>query len=133
MVDETDHRAPAAKPERERGAITLEFVGTVAVVLVMMLTAWQGLLAMHALSQTNTAARDAARAASLGEDWNEAGRAALSESLQEDSHVECVRDAADVTCTAHVNVPLINIGGTGSAIPPMTMTREATMPDLEQP
>lgn len=120
------------RPDNERGAITLEFVGTMVAVLLMVLFAWQGLLAMHALSQANSAARDAARAETLYPgDGETAGKSALSQSLQDGSTVSCPPPSSSITCTARVKMPVITNGLVGDVIPPVWITREATMPNLE--
>lgn len=118
-----------ARSKSDRGAVSLEILGTMIFVVMMVLFAWQGLLAMHALSQANTAARDAARAESIALNTGEsAGIAALSQSLQSGSSISCSPGAASVRCTADVNVPVLSIGWAGDAISPVSISRSATMP-----
>ena len=50
------------KRSRQKGAVSLEFVGTFFMFLVLLVTALQAMLAMFSLSQANSAARNAARA-----------------------------------------------------------------------
>ncbi|GAB3044696.1 TadE/TadG family type IV pilus assembly protein [Sediminivirga luteola] len=117
---------------RERGSISIEFVGTIGIVLVMLLIALQGLLAMHALSQANSAARNAARAETLSTGSGQAeGLAALSSSLRAGSSVRCTNRSSDVTCEARVQVPMFAIGWLTELMPPMSVSRSATMPQTE--
>lgn len=114
------------KRRGERGAMTIEFVGTIFIVLMMLMIAWQAFLGMHALTQANSAARDAARAASLGDHGPTAGKQALSRSLQPGSNVTCPPSfGSSVTCQARVQIPSI-LGDRFSNMP--IITRSATMP-----
>lgn len=115
--------------KQEQGTVVLEFLGTMIFVLIMVVFAWQGLLAAHALSQANTAARDAARAETLGSDGERAGQNALSQSLQEGSGINCWRSPGgqDVTCEADVNVPILGTPWWNDVVPAATITRSATM------
>lgn len=114
----------------ERGVITLEFVGTFAIVLGMVLIVWQGMLAMHALTETNYAARDAARAEVLiNGSGSAAGENALSSHLREGSSITCETSSDAVTCQAEVRIPLITSTVLGGGIHEPTVTRSATMPD----
>lgn len=113
------------KRRGERGAMTIEFVGTIFIVLMMLMIAWQAFLGMHALTQANSAARDAARAVTLGHDGRTAGKQALSRSLQSGSEVTCSQIAGGVTCRAQVKIPSI-LGDRFSSMP--SITRSATMP-----
>ncbi|WP_300343839.1 TadE family protein [Nesterenkonia sp.] len=129
---DTHPRTP--RHSKERGSLSIEFAGTMVFVLLMVFFAWQGLLAMHALSQANSAARDAARAESIsvGSGYS-SGMNALSRSLQPGSSIRCNRSAhtSRVTCQAEVNVPIIRIGVLGDALPSTTINRSATMPIIE--
>lgn len=114
----------------ERGAVAIEFLGTFIFIFFMVLITWQGFLAMNALTQANSAARDASRAESVevgaGQD---AGMNALGASLQSGSVISCGSSGGDrVSCEAEVNVPVIAAGPWGEALPDFTVSRSATMP-----
>ncbi len=116
--------------KNERGTVGLEFLGTMIFVFIMVVFAWQGFLAMHALSQANTAARDAARAESLAAGTGtSAGLDALSSSLRPGSSVSCGGSGgSSITCTADVNVPIIGTDFWWDPLPATTISRSATMP-----
>ncbi|WP_033420453.1 hypothetical protein [Nesterenkonia alba] len=109
----------------------MEFLGTFLWVFVMVLVTWQGFLAMHALSQANTAARDAARAESVTPGTGPTqGAAAVSESLHSGTSVSCSPIAPDsaVSCTAEVEVPVLGMDWVAEMFPEWRVSRSATMP-----
>lgn len=106
--------------------MSIEFVGTMALVLIMLMIAWQGFLGMHALTQANSAARDAARAESTAAGTGgAAGMRALSESLQSGSQISCRTVGSSVICDASVQIPTI-IGDGWEGMP--SISRSATLP-----
>ncbi|MEW2115869.1 TadE/TadG family type IV pilus assembly protein [Streptomyces sp. NPDC005474] len=91
---------------RDRGSSILEFTGFLPILLLIGLGCIQLGLAGYGLSQAGTAARAAARAASLGGDGEAAGVASVSDWL--DPQVDAPLGAGDTT-TARVvvHVPAI--------------------------
>lgn len=115
----------------ERGVIALEFVGTFGIVLAMVLIVWQGMLAMHALSEANYAARDAARAEVMRSGAGQvAGETSLSSHLQSGSDILCSLDGDAITCRAEVNIPIIGSEVIGDGLHGPSVTRSATMPNI---
>lgn len=122
-------RLRRARGAGERGVIALEFVGTFGLVLAMVLIVWQGMLAMHALSEANYAARDAARAEVMRSGTGpSAGQNALSAHLQDTSFISCSSSTGAVTCEAEVDIPLIASSVIGDGVHGPSVTRSATMP-----
>lgn len=77
----------------QRGTSTLEVVGLAPIVLLITLLLLYGGLALYGITATQTAARQAARAASLGDSPYGAADAALPEFLEPaDVHVQPLGD-----------------------------------------
>jgi hypothetical protein len=112
------HRRSGDRGSADRGSVTLEFVGTVAYVLIGTLLVLQALAAGYALSQANTAARAAARAASLGNDPGTAAEAAVAPALRPVSV-----SGFGETWSATVSVPTVV-----RWFPVGSITRSATIP-----
>jgi hypothetical protein len=72
----------------ERGQATVEFVGTLPLVLVAGLLAWQLVLAGHVAWDAAAAARSAARARLVGADATAAARASLPPGLRAGARVQ---------------------------------------------
>lgn len=123
-------RKDRQQTKNEQGTVGLEFLGTMIFVFIMVIFAWQGFLAMHALSQANAAARDAARAESqTAGTGSSAGLSALSASLRPESSVTCGGPVGSrVTCSADVNVPILGVPWWGDTLSATTISRSATMP-----
>jgi hypothetical protein len=64
-------------PARDRGSVSIEFVGTIPILIVVAILLIEGLLLASAVEDTTKAARDAARVASRGDDGAAAARASL--------------------------------------------------------
>ncbi|MEU9098260.1 TadE/TadG family type IV pilus assembly protein [Streptomyces sp. NPDC048361] len=120
--------------ERDRGQVALEYIGFVAILLLVGLAAIQLGVAAYAANQAGTAARAAARAASLdkprpGEqalDPGIAGRAAVSDWLKPD--VTSAGGGGDsVAYTATLTIPSVIPGISDFG----TTTRTSTMPKLQ--
>ncbi|WP_415947915.1 TadE/TadG family type IV pilus assembly protein [Streptomyces sp. KLOTTS4A1] len=116
---------PAPGPralKSDRGAVILEFTGFLPTLLLVGLACIQLGLVGYSASQAGTGARAAARAASLDESAQTAGRRAMSGWLTSD----VTRTEGDGTVTAQVTVhipdlvPFADMG--------WTATREVTMP-----
>ncbi|MFF4184745.1 hypothetical protein ACFYZ9_16255 [Streptomyces sp. NPDC001691] len=123
--------------EPDRGQVALEYIGFVAVLLLVGLAAIQLGVAAYAANQAGTGARAAARAASLDDprpgeprlDPVAAGTAAISGWLT--PHVTPAGSGGDaVAYTATVKIPSV-IPGLGDGFFG-TATRTSTMPKLRQ-
>jgi len=120
------------KRSRQKGAVSLEFVGTFFMFLVLLVTALQAMLAMFSLSQANSAARNAARAEVLNPGSGVAvAQQAVSPGLR-DAGVSTSCSGArvhngSITCKVTVAVPSL---GTDSSmwLPTLKVTRSATQP-----
>ena len=103
------------------GWLSLELVGMFGLVLVTLFAVLQGLAGGFALSEANTAARAAARAASMGRDPYSAAQQAVSPSLR-----PVQVDGGGETWTVSVPVPeVVGWMHLGS------VTRSATIPNTQ--
>ncbi|WP_432104968.1 TadE/TadG family type IV pilus assembly protein [Streptomyces sp. bgisy091] len=127
------HRTPDAAPAavmrrigRQRGQAAIEYVGVLAILLLVALAAVQLGIAVYAAQQAGTASRAAARAASYdGRSWRyeQAGRASMSDWLADGASFTPSGGGDEVTVTAKVRIPaLLPLLDFGS------VTRSATMP-----
>lgn len=84
-------RLRRALPRRrdDRGASTLEFVAYLPIALIFLLVVFQVCAIMWAANSINEAARQGARAQSLGQDGCAAARASLSGYLDFDPRRDC--------------------------------------------
>ncbi|MFF2809016.1 TadE/TadG family type IV pilus assembly protein [Streptomyces sp. NPDC058000] len=131
------HRPPTPARTRrrardsDRGSASLEFLGILPVLLVVALAAVQLGLAAYAVQQAGTAARAAARTASMDRadrqtDPQTAGRAAISSWVADHASITVGGSGDSVSATATVQIPSIVPGADfGSA------RRSATMPRPE--
>jgi len=101
----------------ERGTVALEVVVLVPLVVLVALLVLQLGVAAWTASQTQEAARQSARAQSLGEDARDAAEAALPDAL----HVEDISVSGD-TVRLSVEVPRV------SPLPVFTVSRDVAMP-----
>ncbi|MFC5718927.1 TadE/TadG family type IV pilus assembly protein [Streptomyces gamaensis] len=119
--------APGRRARRQRGSASVELLGFLPVLMLVGLAAVQLGLVAYAAQQAGSAARAAARTASLDDPRltpGEAGRAALSGWLELDgADAPSCDGAARTTATVSVRVPSVVplLGGP-------TVTRSATMP-----
>ncbi|WP_408056423.1 TadE/TadG family type IV pilus assembly protein, partial [Streptomyces mesophilus] len=95
--------APALKSDR--GAAILEFTGFLPTLLLVGLACIQLGLVGYSFSQAGSGARAAARAASLDEGADAAGRAAMSTWLADTATITAPRGADTVTATVTVDIP----------------------------
>lgn len=120
------------KRSRQKGAVSLEFVGTFFMFLVLLVTALQAMLAMFSLSQANSAARNAARAEVLNPGSGVAvAQQAVSPGLRDAGMSTSCSGArvhnGSITCKVTVAVP--NLGTDASMwLPTLKVTRSATQP-----
>ncbi|MFF4524459.1 TadE family protein [Streptomyces bluensis] len=112
---------PKHRPRNDRGASILEFAGFLPILLLVGMAAIQLGLIGYGANQAGTAARAAARAASLGEDGVAAGQAAASSWLNPQPLPEGGGDTTtfSVTVTVPSVIPLFD---------PVDVTRAVTMP-----
>ncbi|MFD9629380.1 hypothetical protein [Streptomyces violascens] len=117
--------------ERDRGQVALEYIGFVAILLLVGLAAIQLGVAAYAVNQAGTGARAAARAASLDEpnglSPEAAVQAAVSGWLRPDPKGGIAGDQATYTVTVTIPsvIPGLPDGFFGTA------TRTSTMPKLQ--
>ncbi|MFJ9415944.1 MULTISPECIES: TadE/TadG family type IV pilus assembly protein [unclassified Streptomyces] len=121
--------APARRPGRDRGQVSIEFLGFLPVLLAVALAVVQLGLGAYAVQQAGTGARAAARTASLDEADREAdpaaaGRAAMSGWIGKGATISVSgagTGAARATATVHIPsvIPGVDFG---------TARRSATMP-----
>jgi pilus assembly protein CpaE len=105
----------------DAGQATIEFVGSLSVILFTALAIWQLLIVMWAYNETSNAARTAARVESRGGDTRKAARNALPGPLRDDLHV----DIDGETATLQVRIPLFFPGLNKDSI---RAVRKATIP-----
>ncbi len=121
-----------ARPPRrlrgERGAATLELVGYLPIALIFLLVVFQVCVLMWAMVSLNEAARQGARAQSLGQDGCGAARSTLSDYLDV---VGCVPKGgkqmytpSSVTVSVKVPVPSF----IDDFVPDPVLTRSAYLP-----
>lgn len=104
----------------DRGQATLELVAILPVVLFITATLLQLAAVVWAISDTTEAARQGARAGSMGQDGCSAARAALSGALEATS---CVGAAGSVVM--EVDAPILVPG-----FDDVVINRQATLPDV---
>jgi hypothetical protein len=97
--------------DSERGQATVEFLGILPAALLVVLVAWQLLLAGQATWLAGNAARVAARAQAVGGDPAGAARSALPSHLRR--HLEVVPDGRHGRVEVRVRVPLVLRGWSG--------------------
>lgn len=97
---------PAARrrPPRDRGAVSIDLVGLLPIFLIAIALVVQSVAVVSAIDATNQAARDAARAASLGDSAQAAARDALPGwvRLNHVAHGSC----ADACMQVEAGVPI---------------------------
>lgn len=141
-AEPVDAHALGRTPERrrmprERGSATIEFTGTFFIWLTIVMVCLQAALAMFALSQANSAARNAARAEVVTVGAGQAaGNAALSAPLRSGSSTSCtssamVSSSGSVTCSVTVAMPILALDWITEWVSPVTVTRDAEQPMTE--
>lgn len=127
-----DRRRAAA----ECGQASLEFVGTLFMWLVIVLVTLQILLAMFALAQANSAARNAARSEVISAGSGQAaGRNAVADPLKrsgvQSSCSTTGGSRGSVTCRVSITVPMLGLHWIPQWVPPLVVTRQAVQPMTE--
>jgi hypothetical protein len=108
----------------QSGQASIEFVGTLVIVLFSALAMWQLLVVMWAFNETSNAARTAARVESRGGDTKKAARNALPHVLRHKLQVD--PDAGGEKVTLTVRIPLFFPGLDSDHV---TAVKEATIPN----
>ncbi|MEW2076114.1 TadE/TadG family type IV pilus assembly protein [Streptomyces sp. NPDC013433] len=120
--------APRPQPRfrpRDRGQVAIEYLGFLPVLLVVAMAAVQLGLIAYTAQQAGTAARAAARSASLGEAYGSTCRAAISDWLADGTSCEGYPGGDEITVTATVDIPSIVPGWDfGPARKSATMPRD---------
>ncbi|WP_251092152.1 TadE/TadG family type IV pilus assembly protein [Streptomyces sp. Caat 7-52] len=91
----------------DRGQVAIEYLGSLPVLLLVALAAVQIGLVAYAAQQAGTAARAGARAASLGQDDQQACERAVSSWLADETTCEQSTGDDSTTVTATVRIPSI--------------------------
>lgn len=117
----TNRRTSSRRATRrdDRGTASLELVALMPVVAVVVILAFQFFAVVFVAHAADDAARQAARAQSLGDDASAAARASLPDGLEP---VGSVSQGSEKV-TVRVRVPRL------SPLPQYTVTRSAVMPN----
>jgi Flp pilus assembly protein TadG len=89
----------------ESGQASVEFAGSVFLIVFVALAMWQGLIVMWTFNQTSNAARTAARVQTRGGDTKKAARNALPKVLRKDVKVDVQGEQVSVSVPIRVFVP----------------------------
>ncbi|MFD0023886.1 TadE/TadG family type IV pilus assembly protein [Streptomyces sp. NPDC058382] len=119
------------RTRRERGQVAIEYLGFIPLLLIVGLFAIQLGVAAYTVNQAGTAARVAARTASHDRPERtprEAGKAAISDWLADDTELRPSWGYDEVTYKARIKIPSIvpglDDGWLGSAERSSTMPRD---------
>ncbi|MFD7771178.1 TadE/TadG family type IV pilus assembly protein [Streptomyces sp. NPDC059787] len=116
---------PNAHRLRDRGQVAIEYLGFLPILLIVAMAAVQLGLVAYTAQQAGTAARAAARSASLGEAYGYTCRAAISDWLADGTSCEGYPGGDEITVTATVDIPSIVPGWDfGPARKSATMPRD---------
>ncbi|MCI0383868.1 TadE/TadG family type IV pilus assembly protein [Streptomyces sp. CNQ085] len=108
---------------RDRGQVTVEFTGTLPLILVVLALMWQFVLIGYTFTLAGNAADEGARAAAVDGDWVGAAREDLPDAWRGSSRVGRGSPAPGmVEVTVGLKVPVLFPGG---ASMPMTITGKA--------
>ncbi|MFI7092135.1 TadE family protein [Streptomyces lydicus] len=120
-------------PRRDRGQVSIEFLGFLPILLVVALAVIQLGLAAYAVQQAGTGARAAARTASMDPadretDPRSAGLAAMSGWVARGAGITVSEGGDEARATARVRIPSIvpGVDDFGPASRTATMPRTAT-------
>lgn len=121
---------------RQRGSVSIEFVGTLFMYLIIVLVALQALLAMLALAQANSAARNGARAEALspGTGVSSAQAAVTAPLRNSGTSAVCTGSRGrngEITCTVTIKMPMLNLTWMPNWVPQQSVTRSAVQPATE--
>lgn len=112
------------RPRRERGQASVELVGIVLATVLVALVAIQGITVAQTASIAQEAARNGARALSLGQDWRAVVDRAVPEGLGP-AEARAVVDDGGARVRVTVTAPL---GIAGTEIVDVSLTRTAVFP-----
>ncbi|MDC0773971.1 TadE/TadG family type IV pilus assembly protein [Streptomyces sp. HD] len=101
-------RVTARGRRADRGQVALEYLGFIPILIIVAMAAVQLGIIAYTAQQAGTAARTAARSASLGNPgWQQDGRAAVSDWVAEGTEFEPAYGFKEVEITAVVKIPSI--------------------------
>ena len=89
----------------ESGQASIEFAGSVLMVVLIALAIWQVLIVTWTFNQTSNAARTAARVETRGGDTKKAARNALPKVLRKDAQVHIEGEKVSVSVPIRIFVP----------------------------
>lgn len=121
-----ERRAGARRPAGDRGQSAIEFLGVLPFLLLLIVAALQLFYTLYTVNATDTAARAAARAESLGGSPQQAAADALPSFLR--GSLRSVNYPARETVTVSVEVPVLF---PGLSLPAFHVDRSASMPMAE--
>ncbi|MGW1889677.1 TadE/TadG family type IV pilus assembly protein [Streptomyces sp. NPDC002004] len=99
-------RPTPEKRTRDRGQVALEYLGFIPLLILVAMAALQLGLIAYTSQQAGTAARTAARSASLGNlAWRQDGKDAVSGWVADGTSFERADFGKEVTVTATVKIP----------------------------
>lgn len=111
-------------PRRERGQASVELVGVVLAIVLVALLAIQGITVAQTASIAQEAARNGARALSVGDDWH----AVVERSVPDELDLREPRAVVDEDgARVHVTV-VVPLGLAGAEIVDVSLTRTAVFP-----
>ncbi len=100
--------APRASRRRDRGQVALEYLGFIPILIIVAMAGVQLGLIAYTAQQAGTAARTAARSASLDNPWwQQDGRDAVSDWLADGTDFQRTDLFRQVEVTAVVDIPSI--------------------------
>ncbi|MEV7168864.1 TadE/TadG family type IV pilus assembly protein [Streptomyces sp. NPDC090085] len=100
--------AGAPDPDRDRGQVAIEFVGTVPLILLLVAAVWECVLIGYAFSLAGNAADEAARAAAVGRSCEEAAGRHVGSAWN--MTVTCSETGGIVTARVSLNLPILHPG-----------------------
>ncbi|MFI8190957.1 TadE/TadG family type IV pilus assembly protein [Streptomyces sp. NPDC085946] len=108
--------------DRDRGQVTIEFLGMTPTIIVTLVVLWQLVLVGYTYTLAGNAADEAVRAATAAEydrggKCREAGLSKLSDAWRAGARVECATEDGYVTSDVTLDVPLLFPGTVSVPIP----------------
>ncbi|MBC2900792.1 TadE/TadG family type IV pilus assembly protein [Streptomyces cupreus] len=102
---------------RDRGQVTIEFLGMTPLIILTLVLLWQCALLGYTFTLAGNAADEAVRAATAAEDrqgaCQEAGLKHLPDAWEGGADVDCGESGGLVTADVHLEVPVLFPGSIG--------------------
>ncbi|AJF67040.1 TadE/TadG family type IV pilus assembly protein [Streptomyces vietnamensis] len=97
----------------DRGQVAVEFLGMVPLILLTLALLWQVVLVGYTYTLAGNAADEAARAAAVGDDCQEAGLRHVDGAWRDGAEVSCPPGDGMVTAVVSLQVPALvpGVGG----------------------